>query len=68
MILPLQGIKTFIWQKSPEQGGFLKKYTVWLLRILYVVGRDIMHGQLTLRASSLSYTTLLSLVPLLAVS
>ena len=68
MILPLQRIKTFIWQKSPEQGGFLKKYTVWLLRILYVVGRDIMHGQLTLRASSLSYTTLLSLVPLLAVS
>lgn len=37
-------------------------------RITWVVARDIADGQLTLRAMSLVYTTLLSLVPLLAVS
>lgn len=37
-------------------------------RILFAVFRDIKEGQLTLRAMSLVYTTLLSLVPLLAVS
>ncbi len=36
--------------------------TVWLL------GRELTDGQLTMRAMSLVYTTLLSLIPLLAVS
>jgi len=36
--------------------------------MLYAVGRDLAEGQLTLRAMSLVYTTLLSLVPLLALS
>lgn len=38
------------------------------LRVLYRVLTDLVDGQLTLRAMSLVYTTLLSLVPLLAVS
>lgn len=38
------------------------------LRVGYAVIRDVSEGQLTLRAMSLVYTTLLSLVPLLAVS
>ncbi|MDH5435501.1 MAG: YihY/virulence factor BrkB family protein [Gammaproteobacteria bacterium] len=38
------------------------------LRIAYAVIRDAIDGQITLRAMSLVYTTLLSLVPLLAVS
>lgn len=42
--------------------------TTHMLRILFAVVRDITAGQLTLRAMSLVYTTLLSLVPLLAVS
>jgi len=37
-------------------------------RIFYCVFRDLFEGQLTLRAMSLVYTTLLSMVPLLAVS
>ena len=39
-----------------------------VVRIIFAVLRDIAAGQLTLRAMSLVYTTLLSLVPLLAVS
>jgi len=39
-----------------------------LLRGIHVVARDVMEGQLTLQAMGLVYTTLLSLVPLLAVS
>ncbi len=38
------------------------------LRMLYVVMRDLAEGLLTLRAMSLVYTTLLSLVPLIAFS
>lgn len=38
------------------------------LRFVYVVARDISEGELTLRAMSLVYTSLLALVPLLAVS
>ena len=37
-------------------------------RIGYCVSRDLFEGQLTLRAMSLVYTTLLSMVPLLALS
>lgn len=38
------------------------------VRLLDVLGRDLVYGQLTLRAMGLVYTTLLSLVPLLALS
>ena len=38
------------------------------LQILTLVGRDLMSGMITLHAMGLVYTTLLSLVPLLAVS
>jgi len=37
-----------------------------LLRILFAVGRDMSSGQLNLHAMSLVYTTILSIVPLLA--
>lgn len=38
------------------------------MRVAYAVGRDLMAGQLNLHAMSLVYTTLLSMVPLLALS
>jgi membrane protein len=38
------------------------------IQIVALVGRDLMGGMITLRAMSLVYTTLLSIVPLLAVS
>src|SRR5262245_64742152 len=39
-----------------------------LVRLGVVLARDVVQGQLTLRAMSLVYTTLLSIVPLLALS
>jgi membrane protein len=39
-----------------------------ILRYPYALIRDILRGDLTLRAMSLVYTTLLSIVPLIAVS
>jgi len=49
----------------------LPRWKAWLygaLRIGYVVVRDLADGMLTLRAMSLVYTTILSMVPLLAIS
>ncbi len=45
-----------------------RRYGVFLVRLLLAVIEDLAAGQLTLRAMSLVYTTLLSMVPLLAVS
>jgi membrane protein len=45
-----------------------KRRLIELFRLLYVVARELSAGQLTLRSMSLVYTTLISLVPLLAVS
>lgn len=46
----------------------LPRLRVLAMRTCYAVGRDLFAGQLTLQAMSLVYTTLLSLVPMLAVS
>ena len=51
--------------------GTIPRWQAWLvqtLRILVATARDVAEGMLTLRAMGLVYTTLLSLVPLLAVS
>lgn len=44
------------------------RIALFVLRLAYAVSRDVARGHLTLRAMSLVYTTLLSLVPLLALS
>jgi membrane protein len=58
----------FLWGEDLAKVSVLRRRLVITLRTLYAVGRDIVDGQLTLRAMSLVYTTLLSLVPLLALS
>jgi membrane protein len=47
--------------------GF-KSFVVRTLRLLNIAFREFTEGQLTLRAMSLVYTTLLSIVPILAIS
>jgi membrane protein len=57
-----------IWGASPDT---LPRWQATLLRVtrfILVLARDLMSGELTLRSMSLVYTTLLSIVPLLALS
>jgi membrane protein len=60
-------VEDFIWSERPEQSRW-RRYLVQVLRLVWAVSRDLAEGQLTLRAMSLVYTTLLSLVPLLAIA
>jgi membrane protein len=57
-----------LWTPGKGSRGKASAFGVALLRLIAVIVRDLFYGDLTLRAMSLVYTTLLSLVPLLAVS
>lgn len=57
-----------IWRRDSAALPWWQRKLLGALRVGYAVVRDLAGGQLTLRAMSLVYTTLLSLVPLLAVS
>ena len=61
-------IDQFIWGDTLQKYGLPGRMLVNLLRHLLAVLRDIVSGQLTLRAMGLVYTTLLSIVPLVAFS
>jgi membrane protein len=61
-------LDTLIWGDSLSRYGAPGKAAATILRYVYAVVRDVATGQLTLRAMSLVYTTLLSVVPLLAFS
>jgi len=58
----------YLWGEDLGAASALRRRFILALRTVYAVGRDLGEGQLTLRAMSLVYTTLLSLVPLLALS
>lgn len=64
----LARIENAIWGVGGEPSPPWRRRLLRLLRIALVLARDLAFGQLTLRAMSLVYTTLLSLVPLLALS
>ena len=61
-------IDNVVWGNVLHKHGLIGRIAAGVLRNAYAVLRDIFSGQLTLRAMSLVYTTLLSVVPLLAVS
>lgn len=52
-----------VWQTKP----FIVALPVYTLRLILAVVRDLQEGYLSLRATSLVYTTLLSFAPLLAI-
>lgn len=57
-----------VWEQPTFDMPAWKRRIVMTLRFVYVIVRDLAAGDLNLRAMSLVYTTLLSLVPLLAFS
>ncbi len=57
-----------LWQVDLASKPAVVRFAFAAARIVYAVGRELLSGQLTLRAMSLVYTTLLSTVPLLAFS
>lgn len=61
-------IDELVWGERLQQYGLAGRILTAILRNLYAVLRDIFSGQLTLRSMSLVYTTLLSVVPLIAFS
>lgn len=72
MFAKLEQIKsTFhkaVWEVDITKISRLRATYVRLLRVVYTVLHELSDGQLNLRAMSLVYTSLLALVPLLAVS
>ena len=66
--LLLKNYYDFVWGSDSKQLPQFQRSLVQALRISQLVVRDLLDGMLTLQAMSLVYTTLLSIVPLLAVS
>ena len=58
----------YVWGDGLTRFGVLGRFGAGVLRNLWAVLRDIASGELNLRAMSLVYTTLMSIVPLIAVS
>lgn len=61
-------INGYIWAYDACDSSAPRSAWRHFLQIIMMVGRELMEGMITLRAMSLVYTTLLSIVPLLAVS
>ncbi|MEX0976177.1 MAG: YihY/virulence factor BrkB family protein [Woeseia sp.] len=61
-------IDAVVWGDVLLKHGLPGRVAGTILRYLYALVRDILSGQLTLRSMSLVYTTLLSIVPLIALS
>jgi membrane protein len=61
-------LNSLIWDSSTSNLPGWQAWLIKMLRIFLATARDIKGGLPTLRAMGLVYTTLLSLVPLLAVS
>ena len=67
-INPVERLNEIVWGDMLARHGLPGRALSATLRYLYAVLRDFFSGQLTMRAMSLVYTTLLSIVPLLAFS
>lgn len=63
-----RSLDALLWERDLQSMPAWQSSGIFLLRIFTAVARDIAGGLPTLRAMSLVYTTLLSLVPLIAVS
>ena len=68
----LEKLKNFadktLWNPTIEKSTSIDHRLLKVLRLPYALARDVASGALSLRAMSLVYTTMLSIVPLLAFS
>lgn len=58
----------WVWERDLQQADLLQRTLFTTIRLSHALIRRLLDGQLTLRAMSLVYTTLLTVVPLLAFS
>ena len=61
-------ISAFVWDDDLRRLTGVRRAIVFVLRVAHLLFKELLGGELNLRAMSLVYTTLLSIVPLLAVS
>ena len=61
-------LKRVVWEPDADRLPTWQAFPLRLARVVWLLGLELTDGQLSMRAMSLVYTTLLSLVPLLAVS
>ena len=64
----IQWSRQFIWESPQADRPAWQNRLIQFLQIMTMISKDLGSGMLTLRSMSLVYTTLLSFVPLLAVS
>ncbi len=63
-----QGYERIVWARDPEDLALYKRVPLRAARVVIALIGDFRDGDITLRAMSLVYTTLVSLVPLLALA
>jgi membrane protein len=59
-------VDTWLWGRNPREMTFLQRALVRQLQTAVLVARDFSESQCLMKASSLTYYTLLSIVPMLA--
>lgn len=62
-----QRIQVWLWHRDVPSGT-AQRILLTVSRFVYALGRELSSGELSLRAMSLVYTTMLAVVPLLALS
>jgi membrane protein len=61
-------LESAVWGTPPKARSAWQERLLRIVRLAMVLVRDLVSGELTMRSMSLVYTTLLSIVPLLALS
>jgi len=61
-------LKEDIWSANLDEVSSLRKFTFWILRVFTIVVRGFGTNHCRLRAAALTYATVFSLIPLLALA
>ncbi|MEX0619534.1 MAG: YihY/virulence factor BrkB family protein [Pseudohongiellaceae bacterium] len=59
-------VHQFLWHTDDQSAPLWKRVLKRALQICYAIGRDLMEGQLQLRAMSLVFSTIIGFMPLIA--